>query len=202
MNAYDSVHVTAPHARMSKEEWQGVYRQAWDAYYTPEHVETVIRRAAEWGFDPNKMKWMMLSFHAAATIEGIHPLDSGIFRRKYRRERRPGLRARESARLLRALRGRDRVETLAPSAHVSDVSAARYRRALRPPETAAARRGDRVARDFRAERPRPLHRHGRRPLRGREGARTGVASRRHGRPPGEVVAGSRECRELADETSS
>ncbi len=91
MNRYDSVHVTAPHARMSKDEWQGVYRRAWDAYYTPAHVETVIRRAADWGFDPNKMKWMMLSFHAAATIEGIHPLDSGIFRRRYRRERRPGL---------------------------------------------------------------------------------------------------------------
>jgi radical SAM superfamily enzyme YgiQ (UPF0313 family) len=91
MNAYDSVHVTAPHARMSKEEWAGVYRQAWDAYYTPEHVETVIRRAADWGFSTNKIKWMMLSFHAAATIEGIHPLDSGIFRRKYRVDRRAGL---------------------------------------------------------------------------------------------------------------
>jgi len=92
MNVYDSVHVTAPHARMSKDEWQGIYRQAWDAYYTPEHVETVMRRAADWGFDTNKMKWMMLSFHASATIEGIHPLDGGLFRRKYRRERRPGLR--------------------------------------------------------------------------------------------------------------
>ncbi len=91
LNAYDSVHVTAPHARMSKDEWAGVYRQAWDAYYTPEHVETVMRRAAAWGFDTNKMKWMMLSFHASATIEGIHPLDSGLFRRKYRRERRAGL---------------------------------------------------------------------------------------------------------------
>lgn len=92
MNAYDSVHVTAPHARMSKAEWQSVYEQAWDAYYTPAHVETVMRRAADWGFDPNKMKWMMLSFHAAAKIERVHPLDSGLFRRKYRRERRPGLR--------------------------------------------------------------------------------------------------------------
>ena len=91
MNAYDAVHVTAPHARMSKEEWAGIYRQAWDAYYTPEHVETVIRRAAEWGFSTNKIKWMMLSFHAAATIEGVHPLDSGIFRRKYRGDRRVGL---------------------------------------------------------------------------------------------------------------
>jgi pyruvate-formate lyase-activating enzyme len=89
MNAYDSAHVTAPHARMSKEEWAGVYRQAWDAYYTPEHVETVIRRAAQWGFDTNKIKWMMLTFHATATIEGVHPLDSGLFRRKYLDDRRP-----------------------------------------------------------------------------------------------------------------
>ncbi len=91
MNAYDSVHVTAPHARMSKEEWTEVYQQAWDTYYTPEHVETVIRRAADWGFSTNKVKWMMLSFHAAATIERVHPLDSGIFRRKYRSDRRAGL---------------------------------------------------------------------------------------------------------------
>jgi hypothetical protein len=90
MNAYDSTHVTAPHARMSAAEWAGIYRQAWDAYYTPEHVETVIRRAGEWGFDTNKMKWMMMSFHASASIEGVHPLDSGIFRRKYRRDRRAG----------------------------------------------------------------------------------------------------------------
>ncbi len=91
MNAYDSAHVTAPHAQMSAAEWAGIYRQAWDAYYTPEHVETVIRRAVSWGFSTNKMKWMMLTFHAMATIEGVHPLDSGLFRRKYRRERRAGL---------------------------------------------------------------------------------------------------------------
>jgi len=90
MNAYDSVHVTAPHARMSKDEWAGVYRRAWDAYYTPAHVETVIRRAAQWRFDTNKIKWMMLAFHATATIEGVHPLDGGLFRRKYRDDRRPG----------------------------------------------------------------------------------------------------------------
>ena len=90
MNAYDAVHVTAPHARMSKAEWSGVYQQAWDAYYTPAHVETVIRRAAHWGFDTNKIRWMMLSFHATATIEGVHPLEGGIFRRKYRHDRRPG----------------------------------------------------------------------------------------------------------------
>mgnify|MGYP000510052513 CR=1 FL=1 len=91
MNSYDSVHVTMPHIRMSESELLQAYRCAWDTYYTPEHVETVIRRAKAWQFSMNKVKWMMLSFYAAATIEGVHPMDSGVFRRKYRRDRRVGL---------------------------------------------------------------------------------------------------------------
>lgn len=91
MNTYDSVHVTMPHARMSEQELLDAYYQAWDTYYTPAHVETVIRRAQAWQFSMNKVKWMMLSFYAAAKVEGIHPMDSGIFRRKYRRDRRAGL---------------------------------------------------------------------------------------------------------------
>jgi radical SAM superfamily enzyme YgiQ (UPF0313 family) len=91
MNAYDSVHVTMPHAHMSKQALLDVYHQAWDAYYTPQHVETVIRRAKEWQFNMNKVKWMMLSFYGAAKVEGVHPMDSGIFRRKYRRDRRAGM---------------------------------------------------------------------------------------------------------------
>ena len=91
MNTYDSVHVTMPHARMSEQDLLEAYHQAWDTYYTPEHVETVIRRAEAWQFSMNKVKWMMLSFYAAAKVEGVHPMDSGIFRRKYRRDRRGGL---------------------------------------------------------------------------------------------------------------
>ncbi len=90
MNTYDSVHVTMPHARMSEQELLEAYHQAWDIYYTPEHVETVIRRAKAWNFSMNKVKWMMLSFYAAAKVEGVHPMDSGVFRRKYRRDRRVG----------------------------------------------------------------------------------------------------------------
>ncbi len=90
MNMYDSVHVTTPHSRMSDQELAGVYREAWDAYYTPEHVERVMRRSRRWQFDTNKVKWMMLSFYCAATIEQVHPMDSGVFRRKVRRDRRPG----------------------------------------------------------------------------------------------------------------
>jgi hypothetical protein len=91
MNAYDSVHVTAPHARMSKQEWLDIYHEAWRAYYTPDHVATVMRRAKQWGPHLNKVKWLMLSFHSTATFEKVHPLDGGVVRRKYRRDRRPGL---------------------------------------------------------------------------------------------------------------
>ncbi len=80
------------HARMSEQELLEAYHQALDTYYTPEHVETVIRRAQAWQFSVNEAKWMMLSFYAAAKVEGVHPMDSGIFRRKYRRDRRGGLR--------------------------------------------------------------------------------------------------------------
>ena len=91
MNKYDTVHVTTDHPRMSREEWQDIYRKAWDAYYTPEHVETLVRRAKKWGFEPRKMMFMLLSFYACVRFEQVHPLEGGIFRRKYRKDRRCGM---------------------------------------------------------------------------------------------------------------
>ncbi len=91
MNKYDVVHVTTPHSIMTDEEWLGIYRQAWEAYYTPEHVEKVIRRAKKWGFSMQEMMLKLLSFYACAKIEKVHPLEGGFIRLKYRRDRRPGM---------------------------------------------------------------------------------------------------------------
>ena len=91
LNKYDVVHVTTAHAIMSDAELLGIYQDAWTLFYTPEHVETVLRRAKAWGYDPHNMMWKLLSFHAPPLLEGLHPLESGIFRRKDRRSRRPGL---------------------------------------------------------------------------------------------------------------
>ncbi len=88
MNKYDLVHVTTRHPVMSNDELAGIYRRAWDLYYTPEHVETVLRRAKTWGYDLHNMMWKLLSFHAPQRLENVHPLDGGIFRRKYRRDAR------------------------------------------------------------------------------------------------------------------
>jgi len=49
---------------LSSEDLLAIYRKAWDIYYSPEHVERVIRRAKAWGYDPRNMMVKLLSFHA------------------------------------------------------------------------------------------------------------------------------------------
>jgi hypothetical protein len=91
MNKYDLEHVCTGHAKMSKEEWEHVYRQAWEVYYTRDHMETIMRRAFATGISPGKMMFLLIWFYGCVTIEKIHPLEGGYLRRKVRRDRRPGL---------------------------------------------------------------------------------------------------------------
>jgi hypothetical protein len=91
MNKYDLEHVTTGHAQMSKAEWERAYRLAWDTYYTDEHMQTVMRRAAATGISPGKMMFLLIWFYGAVMIEKIHPLEAGYLRRKVRTDRRPGL---------------------------------------------------------------------------------------------------------------
>ena len=91
MNKYDLEHVVTGHPNMSKAEWEAVYHAAWDAYYTPEHMETIMRRAAATGTSPGKMLFLLMWFWACVKLEKIHPLEGGYLRRKVRRDRRPGL---------------------------------------------------------------------------------------------------------------
>jgi len=90
MNKYDLEHVVTGHPLMSKAEWEGVYRAAWETYYTPEHMETVMRRAAATGISPGKMMFLLMWFWGCVTLEKIHPLEGGYLRRKVRTDRRPG----------------------------------------------------------------------------------------------------------------
>jgi radical SAM superfamily enzyme YgiQ (UPF0313 family) len=91
LNKYDLFHVTTKHSQMSSDELAAIYRKAWDLYYTPEHVETVLRRAKTWGYDPRNMMWKLLSFHVPPLLEQVHPLEGGILRRKRRTDRRSDL---------------------------------------------------------------------------------------------------------------
>jgi len=90
MNQYDLEHVVTMHPKMSKAEWQEVYRSAWESFYTPAHMETIMRRALVSGIDVGRLLTILLWFSTSALVEKVHPLQGGIFRLKYRTDRRPG----------------------------------------------------------------------------------------------------------------
>jgi hypothetical protein len=91
MNNYDVEHVCTAHPIMSKETCERVYADAWERYYTDEHVETVIRRAAATGTSKSRIFYALTIFSGATRIEGVHPLQFGYFRRKVRSQRRYGM---------------------------------------------------------------------------------------------------------------
>jgi radical SAM superfamily enzyme YgiQ (UPF0313 family) len=91
LNKYDLNHVTAPHNKMSREDWERAYQAAWQTYYTNEHMETVLRRIVAKQGPASNAILLATWFMGAIEIEGIHPLESGLFRFKFRHDRRPGL---------------------------------------------------------------------------------------------------------------
>src|SRR5439155_8396 len=97
LNKYDLNHRVSHHPKMSDEEWEEAYRAACDAYYTPEHVRTILRRTAAnpRGRIANTIG-LLWWFCAMTRFEGVHPLEGGGLRLKFRRDRRSTL-PRESA---------------------------------------------------------------------------------------------------------
>ena len=90
MNKYDLEHVVMAHPKMTQAEWEGIYRQAWKLYYSPEHIETLLRRAFVTGIGPSRLATMLAGFACIVEIENLHPLQSGIVRLKWRADRRRG----------------------------------------------------------------------------------------------------------------
>ena len=91
LNKYDLEHVTMSHSQMSNEEWAQIYRRAWDLYYSPEHIKTLIRRAAAGGPNPSRVMLHIHQFHGTIKYQNVHPLQGGFLRRKVRTQRRPGM---------------------------------------------------------------------------------------------------------------
>jgi hypothetical protein len=91
LNRYDLEHVTTAHPRMSARQWQAVYDRAWQLYYSPAHVATLLRRARASGIATDRMVWSVCCYYGSYRFERVHPLQCGIVRRKVRTTRRPGL---------------------------------------------------------------------------------------------------------------
>jgi uncharacterized radical SAM superfamily protein len=91
LNKYDLEHVTTTHSTMSPEQWQKLYHDSWAAFYSPEHLETVMRRSVATASNAGNMTFLLLWYYAMVALEKIDPLEGGYLRRKYRNDRRPTL---------------------------------------------------------------------------------------------------------------
>jgi Radical SAM superfamily len=91
VNRYDAEHVTTAHPQMTRAQWQTIYDRAWHQYYSPKHIETLLRRAGVSGPRPSRLASMIFYFYASYSIEGVHPLQGGFLRRKSRKQRRVGM---------------------------------------------------------------------------------------------------------------
>ena len=96
LNKYDIEHACTAHPKMTTAEWQKAYRDAWALYYSPKHLETLLRRGMAMGAPMVNLAKYLLTFSTTDRLEGVHPLQGGILRLKHPSERRPGL-PRESA---------------------------------------------------------------------------------------------------------
>jgi len=86
-NLYDSFHPVTDHPKMSREEWFAAFKDAWKRFYTPENGKEILLRSnigTYWGVVTAYL------WYRAAMIEGAHPMLTGFFRLKDRKERRPG----------------------------------------------------------------------------------------------------------------
>ncbi len=90
MNKYDTTQPVMEHPKMTKQELQEAYLDAWQHFYTFEHMETVFRRMFALGSNKklttaNRLHWFSYYYPHM----GIHPIDGGWHPIRKRRDRRP-----------------------------------------------------------------------------------------------------------------
>ena len=92
MNKYDLNHRVSHHGKMSDQEWEEAYQLAWDTFYTPEHINTILRRTCACPTGrPGTTLSTILWFYLMILFEGVHPLEGGALRLKARRDRRSSM---------------------------------------------------------------------------------------------------------------
>jgi radical SAM family protein len=90
LNKYDLDHRVTHHPLMSDVDWEAAYEEAWQRFYTFEHMETVLKRMRALGSRKGIETLRRLAVHRLfPRIYGIHPWEGGIARIRHRRDRRP-----------------------------------------------------------------------------------------------------------------
>jgi radical SAM superfamily enzyme YgiQ (UPF0313 family) len=87
LNNLDSFHETFRHQNLVPGEWRALYEEAWDTFYSKEHIVNVLMRTdtpdSYW-----RMFWLAV-WNRYSKAMGTHPMVTGLLRLKGRKERRP-----------------------------------------------------------------------------------------------------------------
>ncbi len=180
LNTYDLNHICTAHDTMSADDWHRAYRLAWQTYFSPEHCETLLRRARADGLPLGKIVGTMTWFYGSVLYEGVHPLEFGLRPPETPPRPPPRSAGRKPAGVLSPLCLGDRGQDLEAGAPVQGLSP--------HPATAGGGRGNSG-----------LHRHRADPGGGKRSGRAGTVPG-HGRRPrrrrtgAEAQEGKRETR--------
>ena len=90
-NNYDLAHRVIHHKTMTDSELDSVYIEAWDRYYTFDHMVTVLKRMFALGSN-KKISTVerLIAFGVITRAYNIRSYDMGLMRRRLRKSRRPG----------------------------------------------------------------------------------------------------------------
>ena len=92
LNKYDLYHRVTHHGRMTDDEWDSAYIGAWRAFYTREHMETILKRMVALGSNKKLTTINRLTWYGAMANQRSGPsLEHGLIRIKHRADRRAGL---------------------------------------------------------------------------------------------------------------
>ncbi|MDA0346865.1 MAG: radical SAM protein [Verrucomicrobia bacterium] len=115
LNKYDLEHACREFDGISKDELEGIYDRAWHIYYSWDHIETLVRRAAAVNMIVPRLISLIFEFYGSYRFEHLHPLQGGLIRRKSRTQRRPEFK-RESIPVYYPKRVWEVVKTYVPAA--------------------------------------------------------------------------------------
>lgn len=91
LNKYDLAHRVIHHPKIDDDDFDQLYIDAWDHYYTEEHMETILKRMFALGSDKKLTTVERLTgFGVITRVNNLRSYDMGLIRRKQRGSRREG----------------------------------------------------------------------------------------------------------------
>jgi hypothetical protein len=89
-NTYDSAHVAVKPERMSCEELMEAYKNAWEQFYSTDHMVNVLKLWKQDHFSYRERLSFFAWYLYSSRIERLNPMNCGFWTVRRRNERRPG----------------------------------------------------------------------------------------------------------------